>query len=167
MSAKDQSDILRSLQKAHGKVLNLQRYLVPRNGITLAYAFKNPLTTKDVAVAHETSTGFGVDEPIVRMLLTVARFDPDMRAAGFIRYTDEIAEVTEEVLRDVTYLDPSRFPPGISTMDWGIASCLKEGTPLAIISENNRNEEPVIRILGTTPDEVANRILIISERLHI
>lgn len=165
MTAKDQSEILRSLQKAHGKVLEVQRYLVPREGITLGYAMKNPQTIKDVAVARGTSTGFGVDEPIVRLLLTAARFEPEIRAAGVIRYTDEIAEVVTETLKDVIEYDPSKFAPGIPSMDWGIASCLKDGAPLAVISTKSPGFEPSIKILGTVPDEVANRILIIGERL--
>lgn len=165
MSAKDQSEILRSLQKAHGKVLELPRYLVPREGVTLAYAMKNPQTIKDIAVARGTSTGFGVDEPIVRLLLTAVRFEPDIRAAGIIRHTEEIAQVVTETLKDICEYDPAAFPPGIPSMDWGVASCLRDGAPLALISKKSRNFEPTIKILGTTPEEVANRILIIGERL--
>ena len=165
MTATDQSAVLKALQKAHGRVLDVPRYLLPKEGITLAYAVQDPRSAKDVAVVRGSGAGFGVDEHIVRILLTTTRFDPDVRAAGIIRYTEEIGEVVRETLRDVAEYDPLKFPPGISSMDWGIASCVRNGAPLAIMSSGTRENPPVIRLLGTTPDEVANRILIIAERL--
>lgn len=165
MTAMAQSAVLKELQKAHGRVLDVPRYLLPKEGITLAYAIRDPKSEKDVAVVRGAGAGFGVDEPIVRLLLTTTRFDPDIRAAGFIRYTDEIADVIRETLRDVAEYDSGKFPAGIKSMDWGIASCVRNGAPLAIIDIADKETQRYIQMLGTTPDEVANRILIISERL--
>ncbi|MDV0442792.1 thiamine-phosphate synthase family protein [Methanorbis rubei] len=165
MSAAEQSQVLKALQQAHGKVMNLSRYLQPSGGVSLAYAIKNPRDIKDVAVIRGTGIGFGTDDPLVRVLLTVTRFDPDCRAVGTIRYTEEIAQVVRETIRDVAEYDPGKFPSGIISMDWGIASCCKDGVPLAIISTESKNTEPMIRFLGANPEKVANRMLIISERL--
>lgn len=165
MSAKEQSVVLKALQQAHGRVMNIPRYLLPSGGVTLAYAIRSPRGMKDVAVVRSTGIGFGTDDHLVRVLLTVTRFDAEVRAAGIIRYTDEIAGVVRETLRDVAEYDPAKFPPGISSMDWGIASSCRDGVPLVIIDRGANGSEPLIRILGSTPEEVANRILIISERL--
>lgn len=165
MSAKEQSVILKALQQAHGRVMNIPRYLLPSGGVALAYAVPNSRDIKDIAVVRSNGIGFGTDDTLVRVLLTVVRFDAEVRAVGCIRYTEEIADVVRETLRDVAEYDPSKFPPGISSMDWGIASCCRDGVPLVIIDSGTKDTEPLIRILGTTPEEVANRILIISERL--
>lgn len=165
MSAKEQSVVLKALQQAHGRVMDIPRYLLPSGGVALAYALKNSRDLMDVAVVRSTGIGFGTDDILVRVLLTVVRFDADIRSVGCIRYTEEIAEVVRETLRDVAEYDPAKFPPGISSMDWGIASCCREGVPLVIIDRGTKGNEPLIRILGSTPEEVANRILIISERL--
>lgn len=165
MSASAQSAVLRSLQQAHGRVMDIPRYLLPSGGVALAYAIPTPRDKKDVAVARNTSVGFGVDEHLTRVLLTTTRFDADVRAAGIIRYTDETADMVRETLRLVATYDPGNFPPGISSMDWGIASCCRGGVPLAILDTGSPATEPLIRIMGTTPEEVANRILIISKRL--
>ena len=157
--------VLKALQQAHGRVMNIPRYLLPSGGVALAYAIKNPRDMKDVAMVRNTGIGFGTDDHLVRVLLTVVRFDAEVRAVGSIRYTEEIADMVKETLRDVAEYDPSRFPPGISSMDWGIASCCRDGVPLAILDSGTLGTEPLIRILGATPEEVANRILIISERL--
>ncbi|HJJ99621.1 MAG TPA: hypothetical protein O0X23_05435 [Methanocorpusculum sp.] len=165
MSAKEQSVVLKALQQAHGRVMNIPRYLLPSGGVALAYALKKPHDVRDVAVVRSTEIGFGTDDHLVRVLLTVARFDADVRAVGCIRYTEEIAGVVRETLRDVTEYDPAKFPPGIVSMDWGIASCCRDGVPLAVIDSGTKGAKPLILILGSTPGEVVNRILIISERL--
>ncbi|MDR3102793.1 MAG: hypothetical protein LBU24_06295 [Methanocalculaceae archaeon] len=46
-----------------------------------------------------------------------------MRAAGVIRCTEEIADMVRETLWDVCEYDPRKISPGISSMDWDIASC--------------------------------------------
>lgn len=165
MSAQAQSSVLRELQKAHGKILDVSRYIIPRDDLAIAYATVNSTDQKGVAIARGTSVGFGVDEPIVRTLLTVRRFDPSIRSAACIRYEDDILQTTIETLRDVEVYDPEKYPVGISTMDWGIASICRKGVPLAIACAESSRGPGRIYLLGTTPDEVANRILIICQRL--
>lgn len=165
--AEKQSDVLRALQQAHGKVENAIRYLTPKGGIILAYAARDARDAKGVAIARENSVGFGVDEEISRVLLTVRRYDEDVRACGYIRYTEEIFEFARELLLDVASYDVSKYPKGISTMDWGISFMCKNGVPLAIASLNSPDRADCIFIFGEGPQDVANRILILSERLSI
>ena len=132
MSAAAQSSVLRDLQKAHGKLLDVSRYIIPRDDLAIACTTVNAVDHKGVAIARGTSIGFGVDEPIVRTLLTIRRFDPSIRSAACIRYEDDILQTTIETLRDVETYEPEKYPPGISTMDWGIASVCRKGVPLAI-----------------------------------
>jgi len=165
MSAQAQSSVLRELQKAHGKILDVSRYIIPRDDLAIAYATVNSTDQKGVAIARGTSVGFGVDEPLVRTLLTVRRFDQSIRSAACIRYEDDILQTTKETLQDVEVYDPEKYPVGISTMDWGIASICRKGVPLAIACGESSRGPGRIYLFGTTPDEVANRILIISQRL--
>lgn len=167
MSAKSQSELLKELQRAHGKLLELQRYILPKGGVKIAYAAANAKETGDVAVASDGGTGFGIEEPITRIILTVMRFDPETRAAAGIKLNEDIFETVCEVFRDVERYDVAKYPKGISTMEWGVSFICKNGVPLAIAAENEPVTGGSIYILGTTPSEVANRILIISERLHI
>ncbi|HJJ51350.1 MAG TPA: hypothetical protein O0X01_07495 [Methanocorpusculum sp.] len=165
MSAAAQSSVLRDLQKAHGKLLDVSRYIIPRDDLALAYATVHATDQKGIAIARGSSVGFGVDEPIVRTLLTVRRFDQSIRSAACIRYEDDILQTAIETLRDVEVYDQEKYPVGISTMDWGISSVCRKGIPLAIACPESSRGPGRIYILGTTPDEVANRILIISQRL--
>lgn len=167
MTAQQQSAVLRAIQKASGKLENANRYIIPKGGISLAYAQEDALDQKKVAVAREGSVGFGIDEPVVRVILTARRFTPSMRAVGCIRLNEDIAETVREVLQDVEEYDAEKFPKGISTMEWGVAFLCKEGVPVAICAENEPTYGGCIYIFGETPDDVANRILIISERLTL
>jgi Uncharacterized conserved protein len=167
MTAGEQSEVLRALQKAHGKLENVIRYLRPKQGMVLACAAEGARDCKGVAVAHEDSVGFGVDEEITRVILTVLRYDEDMRACGIVRYTDEIYEFVRELLIEVEKYDVQKYPKGISTMDWGVSFMCKNGVPMALASLNSPDREDCIFIFGTSPEEAANRILILSERLSI
>lgn len=167
MTAKQQSEVLRSIQKASGRLEAANRYIIPKGGISLAYALEDALDQKKVAVAREGSVGFGIDEPVVRVILTARRFNPDMRAVGCIRLNEDIAETVRELLQDVEEYDAEKFPKGISTMEWGIAFLCKEGVPAAVVAQNEPTYGGCIYIFGETPEDVANRILIISERLTL
>ena len=54
---------------------------------------------------------------------------------------------------------------GISTMDWGIASCCKEGVPDVIFRKGANAAESRIVLLGEGPVDVANNIIICSNRI--
>lgn len=167
MGAKNQSSVLRDLQQAHGKILEISRYMIPKGGIKIAYATFNAKDTKDVAVAVNESVGFGIDEPITRVILTVMRYDKDIRAAVSIKLNDDIYETVKEIFIEVEKYDVEKYPKGISTMEWGVSFMCKNGVPLAIAAENEAVTGGSIYVFGSTPEEAANRILIISERLQL
>lgn len=167
MTAAHQSGVLRELQQASGKLDAANRYIIPDGGIPLAYATRDAADERGVAVACRGSVGFGIVEPATRALLTVRRFNADIRAVGCIRMNDEIADMVRETFQDVEEYDAQKFPKGISTMEWGIAFICKTGVPLAICERNEPLRGDCIYIFGETPDEAANRILIISKRLTL
>jgi len=180
MSVSDQSEVLRALQKATGRVEDVLRYILPNGGITMAYAMEDAIDQKKVAVFSRGSIGFGIDEPISRILLTARRFNPEVRSVGTIRLNDDIRETVTEAFRDVAGYDVSAYPNGVSTMDWGLNFICRnrnsrgdktddgeDGVPIAVFAENAVESEGIVYIFGETPDDVANRILIISERLTL
>lgn len=165
MSAEKQSEVLRDLQKAHGKILNVIRYLIPKGGLKIAYCTDDAYDEKEVAVASDVSVGFGYDEPIVRVLLTVRRYDENIRSAVCIKCNEDIYETVKEAFIDVERYDVNKYPKGISTMDWGVSFICRKGVPIAIAAENDAIAGDCIYILGSDPFETSTRTLIISERL--
>ena len=62
-------------------------------------------------------------------------------------------------------LIPRTEPPGVQTMDWGVASCCREGVPDAIYDRGAVGKEPMIRVLAEDPVMVAHNILKLSNRI--
>ncbi|HJJ46729.1 MAG TPA: hypothetical protein O0X32_00510 [Methanocorpusculum sp.] len=167
MTVEEQSRVLHELQQADGRVKKAIRYITPKNGIILACAKTDAKDQTGIAVSCNGSIGFGVDETVSRVLITVRRFNQDICAVGCICLNDVIAETVKEIFIDVGEYDVEKFPKGISTMEWGVSFLCKTGVPMAICAKNELKEGGYIYIFGETPNDVVNRILIISERLKI
>ena len=108
---------------------------------------------------------FGASDHVARIVLTAMRFDRRVRSAANIRFADPLLEALEEMMLDIRYFDRAQEPPGIRTMDWGVASCCKTGVPDVIYDRGDLGKEPMIRILGENPREVAHNILKLSGRI--
>jgi hydroxymethylpyrimidine/phosphomethylpyrimidine kinase len=93
------------------------------------------------------------------------RFNPEIRSAANIRFTEPLAALLEDMSFTVCWFDREHEPPGIQTMDWGVASCCKEDVPDMIIDRGAVGKEPMIRILGPDPSSVANTIIMLSSRI--
>ncbi|MEN6396081.1 MAG: thiamine-phosphate synthase family protein [Methanoregula sp.] len=126
------------------------------------------LVVKDNKVRAAGTCGFGADAHIARIILTALKFDPDMRCAATIRYTDSVLDVLEGMFLECCTIDRQRQSPGISTMDWGVASCCREGVPQMIVDPGTTKETAVIHLFGENPAVVTGNIIMLSNRIiHI
>jgi thiamine-phosphate diphosphorylase len=105
---------------------------------------------------------FGNGGTIVTVLLTAMKFDPRVRSAGIVACTEGAVETMEGRFFEICSFDPRKGPPGIRTMDWGVAQCCRNGVPDAIYSQRTDDTGAIIRLLGEDPAEVANNILMLS-----
>ena len=174
----ERSDVLEKLAAA---VVLLERSLdirlIPNNGAGLAYAIQGARDKNGVAAVqgriiqedgkpHAAGPcAFGADEDIARIVLTVMKFDPHMRCVATLRFSRNILLVIESLLLECTSFDPASEPPGISTMDWEIASCCKEGVPDVCYDTGGKGKEAIIRFFGEDPIDVSNNIIMISNRI--
>ena len=94
------------------------------------------------------------------------RFDPQVRCAANIRYSPETVRILEEMLLEICSFDRSSEPPGVKTMDWGVASCCRDGVPDVIYDLGSVGKEPMIRLLGENPGAVVKNILKVSARMN-
>ncbi|MGA2934993.1 MAG: thiamine-phosphate synthase family protein [Methanomicrobiales archaeon] len=151
--------------------------LVPVTGADIGYALRGARTRNDVAgieggivkmgggVHPSGGVTFGAGEVVARVVLTALRTDPAIRSAAVIRYSPATIAVLEALLLEICEFDRAREPPGVSTMDWGVASCCREGVPDVIFDRGAAGREPLIRILGEEPVSVAQTIVAVSHRL--
>jgi len=152
--------------------------LVPPEGAQIGYAIRGARDAGGIAavegrisvrggnVQASGPCSFGADEEISRILLTVMKFDPRRRSAALLRFSDRALKVLDEnlFLECVPY-DVGVAPQGISSMDWGIASCCKKGVPDVIYPRGSGISDAWILLLGENPADVANNIIICSNRI--
>jgi hydroxymethylpyrimidine/phosphomethylpyrimidine kinase len=151
--------------------------LIPVQGTRLGYALRGAREAAGVAAVQDgikVENGkphaagpcvFGVDEDIARIVLTAMKFDPRMRCAATLRFSKNVMGIIESLLLECTSFDPASEPPGISTMDWGVASCCKQGVPDVCYDTGGKEKEAIIRLFGEDPIDVSNNIIMISNRI--
>ena len=151
--------------------------LVPGTGSNIGYALPGARTPVDVAgvtggimrggdgVRPAGEVAFGAAGGAARVVLTAMRTDPGIRSGAVIAYSGVVLATLDDLLLEICEFDRAREPPGVSTMDWGVASCCREGVPDVIFDRGTAEKEPLIRILGEEPVSVARTVVAISHRL--
>ena len=151
--------------------------LIPHGGASIAYAIRGARDAHGVAAVPggivcregKVSAGgpcaFGADERSALLVLTVMKFDPHMRSAATIRFSEKVLAVFEAVLLECASIDRRREPPGTGTMDWSVAACCKDGVPDVMYDRGGDNQPALLHLFGEDPVGVANNIIICSNRI--
>jgi len=158
-------------------VEHMDARLIPEVGMNIVYALPDARSREDVAGVmgrivrlgdHVHPVGeiaFGASDHMARVVLTAMRFDPRIRSAANIRFSEDILSILDTLLFEVCSFERGEEPPGVQTMDWGVASCCREGVPDVIYDRGAVGKEPMIRLLGEDPVAVAQNILKLSNRI--
>jgi Uncharacterized conserved protein len=177
MSDRERQEVLDSLCEAL-TLMQRSMYgaLVPDSGSNIAYATSKARDLRDVASFRDrilrsgdqiVVTGlpsFGEHTEVAGIVLTAMKFDPDIRSGAVVRFSQKTVDVLKDLFYEVCCFDRAREPPGISTMDWGVASCCREGVPDVIFDCGAPGKEALIRIFAENPVEVVNIIAKIRSR---
>lgn len=153
--------------------------LVPPEGISFGFALRGARDSGGVAAvaggikngagtrADSCACAFGKDEPVVRIILTAMKFDPVIRSAALLQFSDRAQSILEnDLFLEGAQEEAVSRNQGISTMDWGIAACFKGGIPDMIIRNGAGPAESRIVLFGESPTDVANNIIICSNRIQ-
>lgn len=153
--------------------------LIPEVGMNIGYALPGATSVMEVAAVEGRivrkgdavfpvgEVKMGASDHVARIVLTAMKYDPEMRSAANIRYSDTAVEILKGMPLEIRSFDRNREPAGVSTMDWGVASCCsEEDVPDVIYDLGAVGKEPMIRILGEDPASVVNNILMLSERIN-
>ncbi|HTY14367.1 MAG TPA: thiamine-phosphate synthase family protein [Methanoregulaceae archaeon] len=108
---------------------------------------------------------FGQGGDTAKILLTAMKFDPLMRSTAIIRCSPDLVRKLDELFFETCFFNPEKEPPGISTMDWGVASCCRNGVPDVIYNTGSQRFEPIARFFGEDPVEVVNSIIMVTGRI--
>ena len=181
----ERSQCIEELKQAVARLKNGQvGNVVPEVQSNLGYALPGASCAADVAavpgrmirVGENVETlhdpAFGVSSHIAAVILTVMRFDMGFRSAMNTRFSDEIVGIMKALNFTVTSFDRSSEPKETkrregSSLEWGMTNALSrhKGIPDAIFDRGDVGKEPIIRILGHAPAEVADKVLQISKVL--
>lgn len=173
------------LKRAVGRITDGQcGNIIPEIQSNFVYALPGARDINDVAavpgriirvgdkgrILHDPD--FGASSHVARIVLTVMRYDRDYRSAMDIRFSEDIVGICRDLGYDVDSFSRSDEPDDIkrregSSLEWGTGHVLsrRDTVPDMIFDRGDIGKEPVVRILGKTPDEVADKACAVSERL--
>jgi predicted fused transcriptional regulator/phosphomethylpyrimidine kinase len=178
MTDQERAEVLQRLDSAVSLLVRaMSPELIPETGSNIVYALKGARDIDDVAAVGGRirrqagrpypagAVSFGADKDVARIVLTTMRFDPAIRSVATIRYDPGTIRICEDLFFEICHFDRNQEPPGIRTMEWGVASCCREGIPDVIYDRGAAGKEAMIRILGDNPLAVANNIIKVSARM--
>lgn len=152
--------------------------LLPEVQSNLGYALPFAETHEDVAafpgrlvrlgksICSVAGPAFGASTHISTIVLTVMRHDPRYRSAMNIRFSEKLVNRCREMGWHVCSFDRAGEPETVkqqegSTLEWGTQNAISKETtiPDVIFDTGDVGKEPMIRVLGRDPVEVADKVL--------
>ncbi len=156
--------------------------LIPEVQSNLGYSTIFPRGPQDVAAFPgrilKTAKGvfiplpsaFGASGHIAAVILTAQQVFPAVRAAMNIRFFEDVERLAPLLHLTVASFDRRQEPPEIKareggTLTWGVAQVLRpdEPPPDLIYDRGDWGKEPMIRVLGTDPLNVVEKVLAINQ----
>ena len=178
MTQEDRARVIDRMNEAAALLTErMDARLIPEVGMNIVYALPDARSRDDVAAVlgrivrlgdrvHPVGEiVFGASDHVARIVITAMRFDPGIRSAANIRFSEALLPELDNLMFEVCSFDREKEPPGVQTMDWGVASCCREGVPDVIYDRGAVGKEPMIRVLGEDPVTIAHNILKLSNRI--
>lgn len=142
--------------------------LVPEVGVNLGYALPGATGPEDVCAVDGRVVrrgdelvavgppAFGASRHVARIILAARAFDPAVRSAMNLRYTEEVVASCKAAGLVVGTFDRAEEPEGRSTMEWGTRTAIQSlgRVPDVIYDLGGPHKVAMVRLLGRTPREV-------------
>jgi hydroxymethylpyrimidine/phosphomethylpyrimidine kinase len=126
---------------------------------------------ENVETLHDPA--FGASSHVAQVILAAMRVDGSCRSAMNIRFSDEVVDILKALKFEVASFDRADEPAEVklregSSLEWGTTDALTrhKGIPDAVFDRGDVGKEPIVRILGRNPAEVADKVLKISKALR-
>ena len=110
---------------------------------------------------------YGGSQHVATAVIEVSKKFPEIRSAINIKYEPSlITKAKKQGMKVISY-DREKESKNSkqkenSSISWGISSCLKSTKPDIIYHKGDMGKEPMIIILGTNPEQVVKKILLIQ-----
>lgn len=146
--------------------------LLPEVGTNMGYGVLGALEPDEVAafdgrivrvghMARRTGCArFGASKHVARIVLAAHSHDPSIRCALNIKYSKENLAACKAARLTVSSFDRSKEPRGVSSMTWGVKEAIGRfgRVPDVIFDKGGPGKEPMIRILGRSPQDVLDKL---------
>jgi len=146
--------------------------LIPEVGTNMGYAVLGALEPDEVAAFEGRivrcgssakrigCARFGASKHVARIVLAMSSRDPEARCALNIKFSDENLAVCRKARLSVTSFDRAKEPKGVSSMTWGVLDAIdrRGSVPDVIFDRGGVGKEPMIRLLGRSPQEVVSKL---------
>ncbi|MEM4297231.1 MAG: bifunctional hydroxymethylpyrimidine kinase/phosphomethylpyrimidine kinase, partial [Nitrososphaerota archaeon] len=113
---------------------------------------------------------FGASKHVASTILTIMKFDPSVKAALNIKYSDEVLKLCRDLGYKISFYDRREEPEEIKkvegkTTGWGAEQAVKRlgEVPDIIYHTGDYGKEAMIVLLGKSAQEVAKRALEIAD----
>jgi hydroxymethylpyrimidine/phosphomethylpyrimidine kinase len=148
------------------------RPLLAEVGMNVVGATPHAETVDDVAavdgritrtldgVAPNSGVRFGASSHLARFLLAAREHEPDLRFSTNCKLTPGAERGLDRLDAPVAWVDRSAEPETASTMEWAAGRSFGRGggSPRAVADRGAVGKEPMIRVVGATPDAVAGTV---------
>jgi len=157
-------------------------HLIPEVQSNLGYALPHASSVQEViafpgriiSLGHGITTvadpAPGASHHIAQIILTVMKYKKDLRSAMNIRYSPEIIKKCRSLKFTLGTFNRKDEPKDIkrkegATLSWGIEKLLskKKTIPDIIYDLGDQGKEPMVRVIGRNPQEVAYKVLKIAK----
>lgn len=103
---------------------------------------------------------FGASKHVARIVLAASSRDPEARCALNIKYSGDNLALCRKAKLSVASFDRAREPRGVSSMTWGVLDAIdrRGSVPDVIFDRGGVGKEPMIRLLGRSPQEVLSKL---------
>jgi predicted fused transcriptional regulator/phosphomethylpyrimidine kinase len=175
----ERNEVIARLREAAGNLEQAMGVsLLPAGGCSFAYALRGARSPSDIAsvtgglradqgtVRCFGQVGFGADERISRTILTALKFDPAVRSAASIRFSDEIFAVLCDLFIETAKTRVLNPHGTNSLVDFALSSCCSKGVPDVVAMHGSSPDASVIWIFDEGPARLASNIIILSNRIH-
>jgi hydroxymethylpyrimidine/phosphomethylpyrimidine kinase len=116
---------------------------------------------------------FGASRHVARIILTVMTRFPEYRSAMNLRFSEELLRICSRLGFRIAAFDRRKEPQRIkrkegSTLSWGVNQVLEKAAtpPDLIVDRGDFGKEPMIRVLGKSPEEVGEKIARIGRKIR-
>ena len=166
------------LKNAAEKLLTfIPESYIPEVGINFGFAIPNAKKLKDICaidgrifkkqnkIIRCSDVRFGVSKHIASVIMAAMSFDPNVRCALNIKHSNLIIQKCIERGLSIGSFDRRDEPKKVtSTIDWGVRKTISQlnSIPDLIFDKGDIGKEPMIRILGTNPENVIKKVNLLS-----